>query len=272
MKVASFSFIRTARRGHASLRVAIAFLFTAFTAPASDVSQPNIANAFDSANRLYAEGKFNAAATGYEGLIRSNGVSQALWFNLGNDQFKSGNLGRAIAAYREAEQLDPRDGDLRANLQFARTRFTGTRFHARFWERWLGNLTLNEWSCLAAAAIWCVFGLLTARQIRPSLSPGLRPWLFLSTAFSVLFLACLGMRWTLGAKQGMAIVAEQEVSIRTSPFDESPGVPNRPGANDGAELRVLDQKNDWLQVTDPASRGRRIGWVKSEQVVLFPRD
>ena len=272
MKVASFSFIRTARRGHASLRVAIAFLFTAFTAPASDVSQPNIANAFDSANRLYAEGKFNAAAAGYEGLIRSNGVSQALWFNLGNAQFKSGNLGRAIAAYREAEQLDPRDGDLRANLQFARARVTGTRFHARFWERWITNLTLNEWSILAAAAIWCVFGVLTARQIRPSLMPALRPWLYLSTGFAVVFLACLGMRWTFGTSQKMAIVVAQEVSIRTSPFDESPGVLNWPGANDGAELRVLDRKNDWLQVTDPASGGRRVGWVKGDQVVLFPRD
>ena len=75
---------------------------------------------FDTANKLYEEGKFAEAAAAYESLVQSRQVSAALYFNLGNAWFKSGQIGRAIAAYRQAEQMTPRDPDLRANLQFAR--------------------------------------------------------------------------------------------------------------------------------------------------------
>ena len=38
--------------------------------------------------------------------------------------------------------------------------------------------------------------------------------------------------------------------------------------HDGAELRVLDRKDDWLQVSDGA---RRIGWVKRSEVATVNR-
>ncbi len=60
---------------------------------------------FNAANKLYAEGKFTEAAGAYEKMIQPGAVSPALYFNYGNAEFKSGNLGRAIAAYRGAAQL-----------------------------------------------------------------------------------------------------------------------------------------------------------------------
>src|SRR5205823_6641015 len=74
--------------------------------------------AFEAANRFYFEGKFSEAATTYGILEQSGQKSAALYFNWGNALFKSGQIGRAIAAYRRAEALTPRDPDLRANLQF----------------------------------------------------------------------------------------------------------------------------------------------------------
>ena len=44
--------------------------------------------------------------------------SPALLFNYGNAEFKAGHLGKAIAAYRRAELLAPRDAEIRANLAF----------------------------------------------------------------------------------------------------------------------------------------------------------
>jgi len=48
------------------------------------------------------------------------------------------------------------------------------------------------------------------------------------------------------------------------PFDESPSAFT---ARDGAELRVLDHKDDWLQVTDGT---RRVGWVKRDAALVSP--
>jgi uncharacterized protein YgiM (DUF1202 family) len=57
------------------------------------------------------------------------------------------------------------------------------------------------------------------------------------------------------------IVTARETTVRNSPFDESPAAFT---ANDGAELRVVDHKDDWWQVTDGA---KRFGWLKRTAVV-----
>src|SRR5262249_6562621 len=71
----------------------------------------NSTAAFESANKLYYENKFPEAAAAYEKLLRPGTASAALYFNLGNAWFKAGQIGRALAAYRQAEQLSPRDPD-----------------------------------------------------------------------------------------------------------------------------------------------------------------
>src|ERR1700722_13167815 len=67
------------------------------------------ADGFESANILYDEGKYAEAAAGYDQLIAEGKVSAALYFNRGNALFKEGQIGRAIASYRQAQLLAPRD-------------------------------------------------------------------------------------------------------------------------------------------------------------------
>src|ERR1700684_3279079 len=70
-------------------------------------------NSFDSANKLYEQGKYPAAAAAYDKLLAGGNVSEALYFNLGNAEFKMNQVGRAIASYRQAQRLAPRDAELR---------------------------------------------------------------------------------------------------------------------------------------------------------------
>src|SRR5216684_4002582 len=65
----------------------------------SQVIAEDLSSAFQSANKLYEENKFAEAASGYQKLTESGRASAALWFNLGNALFKSGQIGRAIVAY-----------------------------------------------------------------------------------------------------------------------------------------------------------------------------
>lgn len=234
--------------------------------PALDLSKtdPNMAaRAFDNANKLYEQGKFAEAATAYEAIRQGGMVSPALYFNLGNALFKSAQIGRALIAYRHAEQLTPRDPDVRANLQFARNQVQGpTRRMSRI-ERWIAVLSTNEWTTLAAGALWLTFILLAAAQMRPKLAPTLRH-LTITTGIATVFLGiCLGLALSQRVGTESAVVTTPEVSIRKGPFDESPTAFT---AHDGAELRVLDHKDDWLQVTDG---NRRIGWLKRDAVALF---
>jgi tetratricopeptide (TPR) repeat protein len=220
---------------------------------------------FDAANKLYEEGKFAAAVSAYQKLGQSGQVSAALYFNLGNAYFKSGQIGRAIAAYRTAQQITPRDPDLRANLQFARNQTPSPTLSPSRWQRWLGRLTLNEWTLLAAAAVWLWLLLLATLQWRPALRPALRGYVFSLAAIAALLCVCTATTLRETRFTRTAIVVTGEAAVRYGPLAVSPTAFT---VHDGAELRVLDQKDDWLQVS---AGPRRIGWLRRDQSLITGR-
>jgi tetratricopeptide (TPR) repeat protein len=249
------------QRASAASILLLALLFSVF----SSVAAPDVNAQFDAANKLYAQNKFVEAAAAYEQILTNGTISPVLYFNLGNAHFKAGQIGSAIAAYRQAKRLTPRDPDLRANLRFAQNRVTGPTLKSTAWQRGLGSLSLREWTWLAVAGFWITFGLLIVRQLKPSLAANLKTWTWLSAAASVVLVIFLGLAWSQNQSGRVAIITATEVTVRNSPFDEAPSSFT---ANDGAELRVLDHKDDWLQVTDDANR---FGWVKRSATSWSPR-
>jgi tetratricopeptide (TPR) repeat protein len=245
-----------------TIRLACGFALYALARSWAAQAAPN-SSAFDAANKLYEEGKFGDAAAAYERLLQSGGVSEALYFNWGNAQFKAGHIGRAIAAYRQAEDLAPRDPDLRANLKFAREQVQGPTQRAGWRERLLGTLSLNEGSLLAAV-LWLWLLLLAARQLKPALRQPLRNLTLTAALLTLLLGATLGLNLRARLSEQLAIVIANDVAVRNGPFEESPTAFT---ARDGAELRVLDRKDEWLQVSADA---RRVGWVARKNVLVMP--
>ena len=223
----------------------------------------NSVAAFEAANKLYEQGDYSAAAAAYEKLIEGQARSAAVYFNLGNAFFKAGQVGRAIVAYRVAEKMTPRDPDVRANLRFARQQSRGPSELPGRWVRWLGTLTLNEWTALAAVGLWVFLLLLALLQWRPSWKPVLRGYLLASGAATLLLAICLGTALYQQRTVQLAIVIARDAPVRNGPLDVSQTVFV---AHDGAELRVVDQQNEWVQV----SAGTRLGWVRRDSVALAP--
>jgi len=222
-------------------------------------------SAFEAANKLYYGGKFAEAVAAYENILYSGQKSVALYYNLGNAYFKSGQIGKAIAVYREAEKMTPRDPDIRANLQFARNQIQGPTLASSRGQRVLGKLTLNEWTLLAALALWVCFLILAIREWRPNLKRSLRFYLFAAAIATVLLFACVSISWIENRSTRTAIVISRDVPVRRGPLEDASSSFT---VHDGAELRVIDQNNEWLQVTTDPSR---IGWLRRDQVVLSPQ-
>ena len=220
------------------------------------------AASLEAANKLYEQGKFADAAAAYEALALTHSlkVSPALLFNLGNAQFKAGAIGRAIVAYRSAGALSPRDPDVRANLQFARNQVEGPTLRPSSGQRWLQLLTVNEWTGLTMAAFWCCFLLLAAGELRPAWKRRLRTYALVSGGAAALLTVCLVLSLQSLAEP-LAVVVGREAVVRNGPLDESPSAFT---VHDGAELRVRDTKDDWLQVTDGQ---QRLGWIKRSSVL-----
>ena len=224
----------------------------------------DVASDFAAANKFYAEGKFADAANAYQTVLQTGVQSPALLFNYGNAEFKLGNLGKAIAAYRKAELLSPRDDEIRANLNFVRNQVRGPAIRESRWQEWLGALSLNEWALLAAVAFWLLFLLLAAGQIRPAFVPKLKSATAIFAALTILSGAALGVQAAEHFSNSTAVVTESQATARSGPFDEAQSAFT---ARDGTELAVLDQHGNWLQVSDGSGR---IGWLPAKQVEVVP--
>jgi tetratricopeptide (TPR) repeat protein len=221
----------------------------------------NASAEFDRANRLYEQGKFTEAAAVYEDLALHGGGTPSVWFNFGNAAYKSGQLGRAIAAYRMAERLTPRDASLRANLQFVRGKvYSDERTHVPWWKNAVRLATVDEWTGLTVALLWAFFSVLACAEWA-----GRR---YTRTAGVLLVLALLGgtglcVAWEDRTAPAVIVMAK-EATLRQSPFDESQ---SKFQLRDGAELVVLSMKGDWFEVRDPE---KRIGWIRRDEVLVLP--
>jgi tetratricopeptide (TPR) repeat protein len=242
-------------------RLFACFVISAF---AANIYAADVASDFSAANKLYAQGKFADAANAYENILQTGVQSEALLFNYANAEFKSGHPGKAIAAYRQAELLAPRDAELRANLAFVRNQVQGATLRESRWRTWAGALTLNEGAVLTAVLFWGLFALFAVRQIKPALAPKLRSATRLVLALTVISGAILGLQAANHFNSSVAVVTSAEATALRGPYDDAQ---NAFGARDGSELRILDYHNDWVEVTDGAGK---IGWLSKKQVEILP--
>ena len=219
---------------------------------------------FAAANKLYAEGKFAEAAAAYDAILKTGAQSPAPLFNAGNAEFKAGHLGRAIAAYRRAELLAPRDAELRANLAFVRNQVQGATLRESRWQNWIGSLTLNEGAMLTAGFFWALFALFALRQIKPALAPKLRTATRLAVALTIFSGAVLALQAANRFNASVVVVTSADAAARSGPFDDAQTVFS---ARDGAELKVLDRHSDWVQVANGTGK---IGWLNQKQAAILP--
>lgn len=224
----------------------------------------DVASDFSAANELYAKGKFSDAADAYENILQSGAQSPALLFNAGNAEFKAGHLGLAIAAYRRAAQLSPRDDEIRANLAFVRNQVQGATFRESRWQGWFGALTLNEGALLTAALFWMTLALFIARQLRPALVPKLKTTTRLFATLTIFSASVLGVQAANHFWSATAVVVSTGATARSGPFDDAQSAFT---VHDGAELSVLDRHDNWVQVAGGAGQ---TGWLTVKQVEVLP--
>jgi tetratricopeptide (TPR) repeat protein len=231
---------------------------------------------FDAANKLYEQGQYAEAAARYEQLLKDGAAGDAILFNLGNAWFKAGQTGRAVAAWRQAERLSPRDPNVRFNLQFARKRVLGSDAPSLpLWHRALRALTLNEWTVLTSVLLWIWFLLLALREAKPALRRVLSGYTGIAGFGALLLAGCLAAAASVHFGDKPAVVIVPQAIARTGPLDEAKPI-EQLRLRDGAEVTILDQKEvtsgdkkqNWIQIRDAASR---TGWVKSDQLIrIFP--
>ncbi len=229
------------------------------------------AEAMHVANGLYESGQFVQATQAYEQLVDQGYVDSALFYNLGNAYYKQGDTGGAIVNYRRAQQLAPRDPDIRANLALARAQAVDRvevaddgGLLSQFGEAVQWRFTLNELA-MAAVALWGVFAFLVivtgSAEAGGRWRRGLRYCLVGVSVGLVVSVLALGSFLYVGSGESEGVIVAAEVEVTSGPGTQ---YATAFSLHNGAEVRLLETRGSWARLVLPGSDLE--GWVPASAV------
>ena len=223
------------------------------------------------ADSAYAQGHYQQAARDYETLLQQ-GVSTAIYYNLGNAYYRMDDMPHAVLNYERALLLSPGDADVRFNLQMARSKTVDkiTPESEMFFVTWyhmLVNFTsVDGWArmalCALAVAIFLALLYLFASPV------WMRKAGFFG-ALAMLLLFVVANIFAYAQKQGFvrrsgAIIMAPAVTVKSTP------------AKQGTDLFILHEGTR-VEITDGTMRQwKRIrladgkeGWIETSQMEII---
>lgn len=220
---------------------------------------------FDIANAAYADGRYDEAAAMYQALLDEQ-PDAVLYYNLGNAQFKQGELSQAILNYERALRLRPNYKDAQYNLAFAQSKITDNiveqDFFLSVWARALRN-QLRESTWLILSISLFIFGLIGILGFLLGRTPWLRKTAFHLAWIALLFsliaglnTASLHQRDTL---RNEAIITQGVVNAKSSP--------DRSGTDlftlhEGTKVTIRETLGEWCNIRV----GSNEGWIKQQNM------
>jgi tetratricopeptide (TPR) repeat protein len=232
------------------------------------------------ANALYGNGRYPEAIRAYENLV-GQGVDDAnLYFNLGNAYYQTGDLGNAIANYRRAGQLAPRDGDVQANLALARGQVaarqeagdqlpqTPQTMVAIFLADAAEWLSLNE-TAVITLLLWTMLCLMifAVRKVEDGRFKTMLKYSLIPMAIVFTLAAfTLGSRMKLANETADAVIIAQVADVYAGPGEQ---YGSDFQLHTGAEVALYQTRGDWAQIG--AAGSPRRGWVKVGAVTAVNR-
>ena len=256
------SSMKTKRSGSKPAMLALLLLIMPFAAHAQeDVYVDSLWNA---ANTAYAEGQWDAAASGYEMISDMGLESAALYCNTGNAYAKSGNVPMAILCYERALKADPSYEDASYNLELMNRRIQDRidPVPEFFLTKWMKDISYLMDSDAWAITVLVLLGLTLAMFIIFLLVPsvaGRRAGFFTGLVFLVFM--CFAMGFSISQKKAYmnadkAIVMRPVVSVKSSPSAEASK--DLFILHEGTKVTVLDQVGAWNNIS--LADGRQ-GWL-----------
>lgn len=235
---------------------------------------PSSTDLMAAANDRYERGEFAEAAQQYENLIAMGYEDTALYYNLGNAYIEGSDPGRAILNYLKAEEISPRNRNVRDNLELARS-MTLDRIETErdslvesvsyLGRRWVTPAELGAMALL----LWAIGSLVIS---------GLLVWR--TAPFRAVLRTVGGVSWVT-ALLAFALLLNM---IYANPYDSAGVVTagsvdalSGPGfqyteeftLHSGAQVRLLDTRQGWIQVALPG--GEISGWMPAHTVEAVGR-
>ena len=222
------------------------------------------------ADSSFVNGRYQEAIEQYEQLLQQ-GVSAELYYNLGNAYYRTENITKAILNYERALLLSPGDGDIRFNLQMARSKTVDkivpeSEMFFVTWYRSLVNMaSVDGWARFAlvvlALAVVLLLAYLFGRQL----------WLRKTAFFGAVVMVLLFLLSNLFAWQQKKALVQRDGAIITDAAVTVKSTPDNTGVDlfvlhEGTKVKVEDEVKGWQKIKLPDGKE---GWVGATQLEII---
>lgn len=224
---------------------------------------------FSRANQFYLDGKYKDAREEYLKIVTSGHESAEVYYNLGNSCYKLGQIPSAILFYEKARLMNPKDEDIRFNLEMANQLIVDkinpvTEF---FIKRWLSDI-----SSIFKTEVWAWFSLIFFILIlgAAGLIYGFRGSVLKKTLISaaILFLV-MSITTFLFAQNSFNTLNKTPSAIVFSPSITAKSSPDMGGTDlfvihEGIKVRITDRVGTWIRIR--LADGNQ-AWIPKEAVI-----
>ena len=228
------------------------------------------ATLYNQGNALYAKGDYSGALKSYQYALDQRVADPRLEQNIGSAYLKLGRIGPAIYHFERGLLLDPRNDDLRHNLEYAKALrkdeipSAGGQFLSDLFGKIVGEFTLGEW--IAIFSVFFTFTFLTALLfllIQGRARPPLMWILAASVALLFLVTPFTGSRLYRDRMENRAVIVADQVIARTGPGEK---LKEAFIVHGGMPCKVVEQRNGWRRVGIATGI---IGWVPADAAKII---
>ena len=236
-----------------------AFIALALWGPvATDAAEDDT---FAQGNQEYAAGQFREAIDHYSALVSRGELSAALFYNLANAWYRTGDLGHAILNYERALALEPHHPETEANLRLVRDKARALELQRTWFDKAIERGTPMQYTIAAAVSFWIgAFALavwiLSRRRRLPAFVFALSLITLSASLYGVYALA------TGPIGQRLAIVTAKATDARLATADSAGTVLALPP---GSEIKILNTRGDWTYAALPNDLR---GWIPARNAEL----
>ena len=226
----------------------------------------DLSELFQQGNQYYDQGEFGKAIESYQKIIQGGFSNSHVYYNLGNAYFRNQELGSAILNYRRAERLDPRDEDIKANIEYVKLytldKIQQENIHifSTILKSILNWATLDEWTVLVSGIyiLGMLLGIVSVffeRLLRPLLIVLIILIILLILSGSLLYAK---IRTEAIIQRGVVIA--EETDVRSGPGDD---YTLQFTAHEGLEFQIKEQQEGWYLIVLPNGI---MGWLQKQTI------
>ena len=219
------------------------------------------------ANMLYEKGEYQKALEQYDAILKRGLQGGNLYYNMGNCYMKMGKVGYAVLLYERAKRYIPGDGDLKSNLDYAKSLLEGKpvepsakNFILSILEKPLKDSNINA----ITITLFAVYvGFLVSVFIFIAFPLFRRKWIVMVVVMSLAFLFILfefGIRYYDEMILSYGIVVNKDVESRYEPIDKAAIFFK---LREGDKVRILKTRLGWRQIE--RVDGKR-AWIEKDKV------